>query len=58
MLMPDNLTWMQVGSGVLAQSIFTAQMVALDTAAGQYRVFSNSGVIAGLFVTLVGVQYT
>ena len=56
-LQPDGATWLTIGSGVIPANIIQTGMWSIDTSPGQYRVFSNSGVISGLCVQMTGVSY-
>ena len=58
-LMPDGVSWVMAGSGLIQAGITAAQYVPCDLPPGQYRVFSNSSIasITGLYVSLVGIDY-
>lgn len=49
--------WIQVGSGFFAIGPTAAGMWPIDTVPGQYRVFSNSGLTAGLNIMFTGISY-
>lgn len=56
-LLPGG-SWSQVGSGVLSTTIATPQMITVDLAFGQYRLFNNSAsAFANTYVQLSAVPY-
>jgi len=56
-VMNQRGNWVMAGSGALLAGTVNPYMQVFDAAPGQYRVFSGSGLTAGLNVLLTGINY-
>lgn len=53
----QNGNWIQAGSGVVLTAPQAASIFVFDAPAGNYRVFSNSGLTIGLNIMMMGIPY-